>query len=99
MAGRSSSTTTSTCPSISQAHVLEETGSEQRLDRGSRLLVVHGIAYLHRQVGEHGSSFGPLDALDPISLIWKGSKANAARASSATISPASSFLFIWLDEN
>ena len=55
-----------------EANVLEEPGREQRLDRRRRLFVSHGVPHLDRQVGEHGSGLGALDALDPdiLDLEW-----------------------------
>ena len=47
-----------------KAHVLEETGGEQRLDRRRRLLVRHRVPDLDRQVGKHGASLGALNSLD-----------------------------------
>ena len=47
-----------------EAHVLEEAGRVQRLDRGGALFVIEGIADLDRQVAEYGAGLGALDAFD-----------------------------------
>ena len=48
-----------------QAHVLEEAGRVQGLDRGGALVVVEGFADADRQVTEYRACLGPLDAFDP----------------------------------
>jgi hypothetical protein len=99
MAGRSSSTTTSTCPSISRRTSLKKPVANKRLDRRGRLLVVHGVAHLHRQVGEHGAGLGALDALDADILDLEGIEGQCGARQQRKTRPASSFLFMWMDEN
>ena len=47
-----------------EAHVLEEARGVERAQRGLRLLLVHGLADLHREVAEHRARLGALQALD-----------------------------------
>jgi hypothetical protein len=52
-------------PSMSlQAHVRIEARGVERLDRRGGLVVVDGVAHLHRQVGEDGARLGSLHAFD-----------------------------------
>ena len=46
-----------------QLHVFEEAGAVQRADRVGDLAIVHGIATVHRQVGEHGAGCNALQAV------------------------------------
>ena len=53
-------------------HVLEKAGGKQRFDRLSRLFVSHRLADLDRQITEHRSRFGALDAFDANILHSEG---------------------------
>ena len=46
------------------AHILEESGSKQSLDRLRRLIIVHYIADLDREITKHRSSFCSLYTID-----------------------------------
>ena len=63
-----------------EAHVLEEAGGEQRAHRLLRLLLVHGLADLDRQVAEHRAGLGALQALDADVPDDEGLEATARRA-------------------
>ena len=54
------------------AHILEEAGGKQGLDRLRRLLVGHGFADFHREIAENRSRFSPLNAIDADILDRKG---------------------------
>ena len=56
--------TISTSPCDFEAHVAEEAGGVQRLDRLRGLLVVDALADLDRQVAEDRARFGALHAFD-----------------------------------
>ena len=46
-----------------QPHILEKAGGIQRMQCLVRLVVVHRVADLDRQIAEHGAGLGTLDAL------------------------------------
>lgn len=47
-----------------QLHVLEEAGAVERPDRVGHLCIVHGVAAVHRQIGEDGAGGDALQAVD-----------------------------------
>ena len=81
--GRSCTMTTSTSPCGLEAHVAEEAGRVQRLDRGGGLLVVDALADLDRQVAEDGAGLGALHAFDADVLDDERLERQRARARTA----------------
>ncbi len=55
-----------------EAHILEEAGGVERLDRLGSFLFGQSVADLDRQIAEDGSRLGALDTLDTDVLYLKG---------------------------